>query len=122
MIDRTAPVVQSIVRAGASPTNAASVAFTVTFTGLEELFNFDNMSAAGLAGLLGQLAGWLQNMGASQLDAIDIPFTNANLGDVLVKLGKLPEAIQCYQQAVQLEPDNQQFKAQLQALAGKTAN
>jgi DNA/RNA endonuclease G (NUC1) len=31
-IDKTAPVVQSIVRAGLSPTNASSVSFTVTFS------------------------------------------------------------------------------------------
>lgn len=56
---------------------------TVTFTDLDELFKFDNMNAAGLAGLFGQLAGWLQSMGNSQLDDIDIPLTHANLGDVL---------------------------------------
>ncbi len=56
---------------------------SVTFTDLDQLFNFDNMNAAGLAGLLGQLAGWLESMGGNRLNDIEIPFTNSTVGDVL---------------------------------------
>jgi Ca2+-binding RTX toxin-like protein len=56
---------------------------SVTFTDLDELFKFDNLNAAGLAGLLGQLAGWLESMGGSRLDEMAIPFTSKTVGDVL---------------------------------------
>ena len=63
-IDKTAPVVSSIVRAGANPTNATSVTFTVTFsesvTGLAA-GNF----AVDQTGLTGASVGTLSGSGAS---------------------------------------------------------
>jgi DNA/RNA endonuclease G (NUC1) len=51
-IDKTAPVVQSIVRAGLSPTNASSVSFTVTFS--ETVSGVDSgdfaLATSGVAG------------------------------------------------------------------------
>ncbi|MDT8424115.1 MAG: calcium-binding protein, partial [Desulfuromonadales bacterium] len=56
---------------------------SVVFTDLVDLFKFDNISAANLAGLLGQLTTWLKSMTNSQFEDIDVPFTNSNLGDLL---------------------------------------
>jgi len=49
-IDKTAPVMQSITRVGSSPTNAASVSFTVTFSESVTGVAASNFTATGLTG------------------------------------------------------------------------
>jgi hypothetical protein len=64
-IDKSAPVVQSIARVGASPTNAASVAFTVTFneavTGVDPgdfALATTGVAGAAISGVSGAAAVW----------------------------------------------------------------
>jgi predicted negative regulator of RcsB-dependent stress response len=44
-----------------------------------------------------------------------------NLGDTLIRLGKKEAAAECYQQALQLEPNNQAVRNKLQALGPQPA-
>src|SRR3972149_6557023 len=51
---------------------------------LEEMFNFNNISSGGFAGLLGKIRDWLDGLrDSSMFSSIGIPFTDGKLSDVL---------------------------------------
>jgi Flp pilus assembly protein TadD len=45
-----------------------------------------------------------------------------NLGDVLLRLGQSENAVACYRRALELEPNNEQVRAKLKAMASYPSN
>ncbi|MBW1870781.1 MAG: hypothetical protein JRJ19_01880, partial [Deltaproteobacteria bacterium] len=61
---------------------------------LQEIFNFDNITAGGFVGILGKIANWLDALRTSSMfSSVGIPFTDATLGDVLGFAETISDAI-----------------------------
>ena len=49
----------------------------------------------------------------------DDPVFVSNLGDTLVRLGQIPDAVKCYKEALRLDPGNAEIEARLGALGAE---
>jgi Ca2+-binding RTX toxin-like protein len=79
----TLPVTPPNILIGVSALFTGDRNVDVSFSNFADLLDFNNISAAGMVGLLSQMAGWLKGLAGDRFDDMSIPFTSYTVADVM---------------------------------------